>query len=261
TAKMPGYSYTDEGDYCNGTALGAETRETKRDITNRGTPKHLPPGYFLICGDRAWQGLPRNPFGGPCYLGKLTMFAPSKHNITTFRVRANSRFHRSLTLGPHCNGNLTLWSTAGRVVGSLFVPHVAAGKALGDITKLACWMQKQLNITSKVLSELSEDVNSLRHALLQNRAAIDFLLLAQGHGCEDFEGMCCLNLSDHSISIHKQLADLRNNMNAIRITTDPLSDWFTSLGLTGWLGTLAREGLRLLVVIVIGLIIFTCLIS
>ncbi|KFV85337.1 hypothetical protein N308_00585, partial [Struthio camelus australis] len=36
-------------------------------------------------------------------------------------------------------------------------------------------------------------------------AAIDFLLLAQGHGCEDFEGMCCMNLSDHSESIHHQL--------------------------------------------------------
>ncbi|KFU89736.1 hypothetical protein M959_12536, partial [Chaetura pelagica] len=40
-------------------------------------------------------------------------------------------------------------------------------------------------------------------------AAIDFLLLAQGHGCEHFEGMCCMNLSGHSVSIHKQLATLQ----------------------------------------------------
>ncbi|KFV39341.1 hypothetical protein N341_02155, partial [Tyto alba] len=32
-----------------------------------------------------------------------------------------------------------------------------------------------------------------------------FLLLAQGHRCEDFEGMYGMNLSDHSESIHKQL--------------------------------------------------------
>ncbi|KGL96460.1 hypothetical protein N301_01044, partial [Charadrius vociferus] len=43
-------------------------------------------------------------------------------------------------------------------------------------------------------------------------AANDFLLLAQGHGCEDFEGMYCMNLSDHSSSIHEQLAKLRDNM-------------------------------------------------
>ncbi|KFV39258.1 hypothetical protein N341_05779, partial [Tyto alba] len=36
-------------------------------------------------------------------------------------------------------------------------------------------------------------------------AAIDFLLLAQGHGCNDFERMCCMNLSDHSESVHKSL--------------------------------------------------------
>ncbi|KGL81296.1 hypothetical protein N309_12811, partial [Tinamus guttatus] len=36
-------------------------------------------------------------------------------------------------------------------------------------------------------------------------AAIDFLLLVHGHECEDFSGMCSMNLSDHSSSIHKQL--------------------------------------------------------
>ncbi|KFO75413.1 hypothetical protein N303_05250, partial [Cuculus canorus] len=40
-------------------------------------------------------------------------------------------------------------------------------------------------------------------------AAIDFLLLAQGHGCEDFEGLCCMNLSDHSKSVFKQLQELK----------------------------------------------------
>ncbi|KGL75286.1 hypothetical protein N309_14497, partial [Tinamus guttatus] len=34
--------------------------------------------------------------------------------------------------------------------------------------------------------------------------AIDFLLLAQGHGCEDFNGLCCMNLSGHSKSIHRE---------------------------------------------------------
>ncbi|KFQ13192.1 hypothetical protein N330_04483, partial [Leptosomus discolor] len=34
-------------------------------------------------------------------------------------------------------------------------------------------------------------------------AAIDFLLLALGPGCEDFEGLCCMNLSDHFTSIYK----------------------------------------------------------
>ncbi|KFP59635.1 hypothetical protein N322_03903, partial [Cariama cristata] len=49
-------------------------------------------------------------------------------------------------------------------------------------------------------------------------AAIDFLLLAQGHGCQEFEGMCCMNLSDHSQSVHKQLQLKRMNERMSHIT-------------------------------------------
>ncbi|KFV58972.1 hypothetical protein N341_04336, partial [Tyto alba] len=48
-------------------------------------------------------------------------------------------------------------------------------------------------------------------------AAIDFLLIAQGHGCEDFEGMCCMNLSDHSESIHKSIQILKDRVKKLQI--------------------------------------------
>ena len=34
------------------------------------------------------------------------------------------------------------------------------------------------------------------------------MLLAQGHGCKDFDGMCHMNLKDHSESIHKTISNL-----------------------------------------------------
>ncbi|KGL76213.1 hypothetical protein N309_08915, partial [Tinamus guttatus] len=43
-------------------------------------------------------------------------------------------------------------------------------------------------------------------------AAIDFLLLAHGHGCEDLDGMCCMNLSDHSVSMHRRLQEMKDRM-------------------------------------------------
>ncbi|KFO53037.1 hypothetical protein N302_02376, partial [Corvus brachyrhynchos] len=46
-------------------------------------------------------------------------------------------------------------------------------------------------------------------------AALDCLLLVHGHGCENFEGLFCINLSDHSASIHKQLQKLRDLANQI----------------------------------------------
>ncbi|XP_015710387.1 uncharacterized protein LOC107309809 [Coturnix japonica] len=48
-------------------------------VWNNNTAKALPPGIFLVCGDRAWQGIPRNAIGEPCYLGSLTILSP---NIT-----------------------------------------------------------------------------------------------------------------------------------------------------------------------------------
>ena len=88
---------------------------------------------------------------------------------------------------------------------SIFAPGVSASKALATLNKLGCWLAKQSNETSSALSRLLTDVDSVRYATLRNRAAIDFLLLAQGHGCEEFEGLCCMNLSDHSESIHASI--------------------------------------------------------
>ncbi|KFO58460.1 hypothetical protein N302_08839, partial [Corvus brachyrhynchos] len=60
-------------------------------------------------------------------------------------------------------------------------------------------------------------------------AAIDFLLLAHGHGCEDFQGMCCMDLSDHSVSIHKRLSDLQRGLCNLWETGDPIGDWLKGL--------------------------------
>ncbi|KFO55699.1 hypothetical protein N302_15749, partial [Corvus brachyrhynchos] len=53
-------------------------------------------------------------------------------------------------------------------------------------------------------------------------AAIDFLLLAQGHRCgKDVEGMCCFNLSDHSQSIHSQLPWLTEHTKKLTVQDSP----------------------------------------
>ncbi|KFP70392.1 hypothetical protein N310_11673, partial [Acanthisitta chloris] len=41
---------------------------------------------------------------------------------------------------------------------------------------------------------------------------IDFLLLAQGHGCQNFDSMCCMNLSGHSQSIHSSIQQLQEGV-------------------------------------------------
>lgn len=110
---------------------------------------------------------------------------------------------------------------------SLFAPHIGVAKALGNTDKLSCLVAKQNNLTSFLLSELALDVGSIRHATLRNRAAINFLLLAHGHGCEDFEGMCCVNLSNHSESIHKELQQLKELSEELKRCSG--GDWLQDL--------------------------------
>lgn len=65
-----------------------------------------------------------------------------------------------------------------------------------------------MNATSTAISDLLTDEEAVKHATLRNRAALDYLLLVHGHGCEDFLGLYCMNLSDHSVFIHQQLQNL-----------------------------------------------------
>ena len=81
------------------------------------------------------------------------------------------------------------------MISALLSPILAA-KTARDLEILACWAAKELNLTSAILSDRIQDVDCVWHAVLQNHAAIDFLLLAQGDGCTDFSGMCFFNLSD-----------------------------------------------------------------
>ncbi|KFO62562.1 hypothetical protein N302_07267, partial [Corvus brachyrhynchos] len=57
--------------------------------------------------------------------------------------------------------------------------------------------------------------------------AIDFLLLARGHSCDEFEGLCCMNLSDHSLSIHANIQALRDRVTKLRVVSD--NDWLGSI--------------------------------
>ncbi|KFQ76621.1 hypothetical protein N335_06232, partial [Phaethon lepturus] len=58
-------------------------------------------------------------------------------------------------------------------------------------------------------------------------AAIDFLLLAHGHGCQDFDGLCCMNLSNHSTSIHAQIQEPQrlNHQLVVQTGWNPFVGW------------------------------------
>ncbi|KAL2307567.1 hypothetical protein Nmel_000539, partial [Mimus melanotis] len=155
-----------------------------------------------------------------------------------------------------CDPKLYSWNKSTSVAVSLFFPWVAAAKTLGDITHLGCWLSKQVNVTSAALSDLLKDEETTRHTSLQNRAAIDFLLLVHRHDCEDFEGMCCFNLSSRSTSIQANIQKLKDLVKDLKTETIP--DWLNNLfgqwGLTGWAASLVKGLLWILIIVYIVLV-------
>ncbi|XP_064372476.1 uncharacterized protein LOC135329097 [Dromaius novaehollandiae] len=227
-----GFDYTAKS-YCNG-SLGAETKGGGLTHWVNEMARALPDGMFLICGDRAWPGIPRCAVGGPCYLGSLTIFAPNLTAVITMANQTSRRCRSLMSLGPECDDKVEIWGVVSRI-GASIIPQIGTAHALASLGKLACWAVKQSNVTTKVLYEMAQDMDSLRHAILQNRAAIDFLLLAQGHGCKDVEGMCCFNLTEHSRSIHSELEWLKEHTQKITVMTNLLDSWFGNwLGLGPW---------------------------
>ncbi|XP_072186952.1 syncytin-2-like [Excalfactoria chinensis] len=248
--------YRNQSVWCNYTSTSISV--------SSNSPITLPYGVFLICGDRAWAGVPSKIVGGPCTLGRLTLLTPNTSMILQIH-RQHSRVKRMThAFTTDCKDGVQFWSTTGTIFASIFPANVAAAKASAMLNGLGCWLAKQTNATSEALSQLLMDVDSIRHATLQNRAAIDFLLLAQGHGCEEFEGMCCMNLSDHSVSIHKQLQTLHTLTNNLQVNSGfGLDDWLRGLGLGPWLTSLLQHlitiGLVLMAIILIVPCLFKCL--
>ena len=106
-----------------------------------------------------------------------------------------------------------------------------------EISRLACAMAKALSTTSQAISAISQELGQIREAVLENHAAIDYLLLRHNCGCEEFKGLCCFNITDSSkLREHKvkQVNDVVSNIKQIEgffgIDLSKLTSWLTRCG-------------------------------
>ncbi|TRZ10813.1 hypothetical protein HGM15179_016282 [Zosterops borbonicus] len=91
-----------------------------------------------------------------------------------------------------------------------------------------------------------------RQATLQNRAAIDYLLLLHHHTCEEFEGLCCFNLSSWAEDVWQSIKKIKDMVHEIKRET---KDWWDNLfgnwGLSGWIGSAIKTSLLILFLLLI----------
>ncbi|XP_074981465.1 uncharacterized protein LOC142071070 [Caretta caretta] len=211
----------------------------------------LPSGWFFTCGSRTFNYIPANLSDGTlCCLSRMTLILP---------FAGQKRSKRSVPLSDDCIADVELFSRAeytalaASIVG---VPALAMYSAR-TLNNLTCFAAKAINTTSQAIALLNTEQHELRDAILDNRAAIDFLLLKHHLGCSTFQHMCCFNLTDNSRSIETRLAELASLTTHIRqdLGFEGFWNW-----LTGWLPSL--EWLRQLfgyaVFVIIGLIFCCC---
>lgn len=97
-------------------------------------------------------------------------------------------------------------------------------------------------------------MSQLREATLENRAAIDFLLLRHNHGCEEFKGMCLFNLSDSSQRVEEKIQRLKDLASKFNEREGIHFSW-----LTLWLPNLNwLKRLFLIIVLIVTILILSC---
>ncbi|RMC09590.1 hypothetical protein DUI87_13375 [Hirundo rustica rustica] len=147
-------------------------------------PLTLPKGVFLIVGIEHGQASPltcrRTMYFWP--VGLIFPQQDHSHELAAEEFHQNKSTKRDLTsLDANCDSEIIHWSKVKGVAVTVFLPWVSIAKALGELAHLECWVAKQANLTSNALAGLLSDEEVTRQATLQNRAAIDYLLLLHGH--------------------------------------------------------------------------------
>ncbi|KAE8582764.1 hypothetical protein XENTR_v10020251 [Xenopus tropicalis] len=152
----------------------------------------MPRGWFCSCRNKSFNYIPANIYGGPCALTRLSLAVHTAHPGRTTQAQRPNR-GTDYEYIPRISRHLMSKSEIIALGFSLVeVPGLTVyqGKQINEI---ACIIVKSINAASIAIANLLTDIGDARKAVLQNRAAIDYLFFKHNHGCEYFEGLFCFN--------------------------------------------------------------------
>ncbi|KAG8147162.1 hypothetical protein E2320_022873, partial [Naja naja] len=242
----------------------------------------------MFCGAYAYAFIPANAIGGPCMIGCLTTVIATAHakNINKetklyYEVMNSSLYHDAQFFretvsddtverdaSKHKEPHIIIYTYPTVVVLSKveagFLGIFAWGATYYNnlqLGHLVSALAKSINVTLSAIAALADKMGEIRKSVLQNRVAIDYILLIMGHGCEEFNGMCCFDISDKAHFIESKLKVLHNI--TMHLTHIADSNAFKKIwdGLTSWLPDLTwlKEVFLGVIIIVIGLILCICI--
>lgn len=196
-----------------------------------------PVGMYWVCGNLAYPYLPVD-YNGRCGLGYVV---PAMRVLQSLPNRSIRRVRRgsSDVFGTHNQ------SPFKNVIGTL-LPFYGVMSALDQIADLSHTIEAIANATGKALILLSNELASVRLLALQNRAALDFLLAAQGGTCAVIGSECCTFVPDYNATIHEIVGHLQETAKSVHQDGSSLFDF-----LKPTFETLSFQVIKVLIILVV----------
>lgn len=207
-----------------------------------------PVGMYWVCGNLAYPYLPVN-YNGRCGLAYIIPAMRVAHSLPQKAPRTRARRGTLDTFGTHHQTPFK------NVLGAL-LPFYGVMASLDQIADLSHAIEVIANETSRALTLISSELASVRLLALQNRAALDFLLAAQGGTCAVIGSECCTFVPDYNATINEIVTHLHETGQSVHQDSSSLSDW---LGST--LKSLSYPMFTLILVLVAIIIVLSLLLS
>ncbi|XP_035283240.1 syncytin-1-like isoform X4 [Anguilla anguilla] len=233
----------------NGSIYVGETLDCNTVINYHDKPvqNHTAMGVYWVCGNNAYSELP-NSWSGICALGHLVP-AMRITSILPDRVR----YERSTDVfGTH---HQSVWN---RALGAL-IPTYGVMSALDQIGDLSKEVELLANSTALGLGKISEELTAVRVMALQNRAALDYILSAQGGTCKIIGIECCSYIPDNQDDLKRVISkinDVSRSAHEISPTTPGFLEWLSS-----YLGDLGKIVVEYIFLIILGLTVLALIIK
>uniref|UniRef100_A0A8C6WTQ3 Envelope protein n=1 Tax=Neogobius melanostomus TaxID=47308 RepID=A0A8C6WTQ3_9GOBI len=208
-----------------------------------------PVGMYWVCGGLAYPYLPID-YKGCCGLAYVVPAMRVAHKLPEELKAKRVRRGTSDIFGTHHQ------SSVKNVLGPL-LPFYGVMSALDQISDLSHAIETIANETGRALQLMSSELASVRLLALQNRAALDFLLAAQGGTCAIIGQECCTFVPDYNATINDIVTHLyRTGESVQQVKTESLFDW-----LTPTFGAFTHRFVESVIILVVAIVLLSLFVS
>jgi hypothetical protein len=97
--------------------------------------------------------------------------------------------------------------------------------ALDQVRDLSVSVESLANLTTNSITLINTQLSSTRLMVLQNRAALDYLLAAVGGTCKVVGPECCTDITDVSANLTQMLNDMKTTIAEIHSRNNNNDSW------------------------------------